>query len=316
MDTQLEVFEERAKSILSRNESPDIDFRYSVNPYRGCSHGCIYCYARPTHQYLGFGAGTDFDQKLIVKINAPELLERRLRSPRWEREAIAFSGNTDCYQPLEASYQLTRRCLEACLTHDTPVVVITKGTLARRDAALLGRLTERVGCQVNVSVAFSDDALRKVFDPYAPPTDARFETIRQLVDAGVEVGVGLAPILPGVNDSMIPELLERAHRAGARSAFMTLGRLPAEAEPYFLERVRDGLPQMANKIENGLRELRGGRLSDADFGTRMRGAGARWSVIEQLFELHLGRLGMRPCELPVARDRGQLTLDYGVAGAS
>ena len=308
MSSKLEVFEERAKSILSRNESPDIPFRYSLNPYRGCSHGCIYCYARSSHQLLGFGAGTDFDQKLVVKVNAPELLERRLGSPRWKREVIAFSGNTDCYQPLEASYELTRRCLVTCLARDTPVIVITKGTIVRRDAALLGALTERVGCRVHLSVAFSDDALRRVFDPCAPPTDARFETIRQLADAGVEVGVGIAPIFPGVNDAMIPEILQRAHRAGARSAFMTLGRLPTDVEPYFLERLREELPTMADKIERGLREVRGGRLNGARFGSRMRGRGARWDIITQLFDLHMSRLGMQKSEPPAAKERGQLRL--------
>ncbi len=309
-DARLEVYEERAKSIVTENQSPDVGFRYSVNPYRGCFHGCIYCYARPSHQYWDFGAGTDFDRKIVVKLDAPALLDARLRRRGWAFETIAFSGNTDCYQPLEASYELTRRCLEVCLRHRNPVGVITKGTLIRRDLALLGELTARAGCRVTISIAFSDDAMREVFDPYAPPIDARFETIRRLAEAGVPVGVGVSPILPGVNDAMIPEILARAHAAGARSAFMTLGRLPREVAPYFLERVRAALPAMAKKIENGLRELRDGALSDVRFGRRMGGAGARWTVIERLFELHVKRLGMNDTEIAAMPPRGQLDLGF------
>jgi len=310
VDTKLEVFEERAKSIVAENRSPDIGFRYSVNPYRGCSHGCIYCYARPSHQYLGFGAGTDFDQKLVVKVNAPELLERRLKRRSWAREPIAFSGNTDCYQPLEASYELTRRCLEVCLAAHTPVVLITKGTLIRRDIPLLSELASRVGCHVHVSIAFADDAVRRTFDPYAPPVNARFETVRQLAEAGVPVGVGVAPVLPGINDAMIPEILTRARDAGARTAFMTLTRLPAEVRPYFLEKVRAELPTMAAKVENGIRDLRGGAINEPRFGRRMRGVGPRWQVIEQLFQLNMEKLGLRASELPVAKPRGQTSMVF------
>lgn len=295
---RLEVYEEEAKSILSENRSPDLGFRFSLNPYRGCFHGCIYCYARPSHQYLGFGAGTDFDRKIVAKINAPELLERRLRRRGWEGEPIAFSGNTDCYQPIEASYELTRRCLDICLTHENPVGIVTKGTLVRRDLDLLARLAERELVWVCVSVAFSDDEPRRVFDPFAPPVDARFETMRRLTEAGVPVGVGLSPILPGVNDSMIPRILERAREAGARTAFMTLARLPAEVRPYFLTRLREGMPLRADKVVNGLHELRERQRRPSDFGARMRGEGPRWDAIRGLFDLHVRRLGMLPEDLP------------------
>ncbi|MCB9593237.1 MAG: PA0069 family radical SAM protein [Sandaracinaceae bacterium] len=309
-DVRLEIYEERAKTILAENRSPDIGFRYSLNPYRGCFHGCIYCYARPSHQYWDFGAGTDFDRKLVVKVNAPELLERHLRKRSWAFETIAFSGNTDCYQPLEASYELTRRCLAICAKHRNPVGLITKGTLIRRDLDVLQELTARAGCRVSVSIAFADDAMRKVFDPFAPPIDARFETVRRLAEAGVPVGVGLSPILPGINDSMVPEILERAREAGARTAFMTLARLPREVAPYFFERVREALPNRASKIENGLREMRGGTLNDVRFGRRMGGAGARWTLVERLFDLHVKRLGLDDRELPEAPPRGQLALDF------
>ncbi|MEC7523147.1 MAG: radical SAM protein [Myxococcota bacterium] len=315
-DAALEVFEERAKSIVSENSSPDVGFRYSVNPYRGCFHGCLYCYARPSHQYLDFGAGTDFDRKIVVKVNAPELLDRRIRRPSWTFEPIAFSGNTDCYQPLEASYGLTRRCLEVCLAHGTPVGVITKGTMIRRDVALLAELHRRAGARVSISQAFARDEDRRVFDPWAPPVEARFETMRQLADAGIPVGVAVSPIIPGVNDSQIPEVLARAKEAGARHAFMTLLRLPREVKPWFEVRVEALVPGRAKKVKNGIRELRGGAdANDARFHHRMRGQGARWDAITQLFEMHLRKLGLNTEDVvadlgppPERRRRGQLDL--------
>jgi DNA repair photolyase len=301
---RLEVFEERAKGILSENRSPDIGFRFSLNPYRGCYHGCIYCYARPTHQYWSLGAGSDFDRRLIVKVNAPALLERRLSSPRWRGDSIAFSGNTDCYQPLEASYELTRRCLEVCLAHANPIGVISKGTLIRRDIGLLAELSRRAGCRVSVSLAFSDDAMRKVFDPYAPPVEARLETMRRLAEAGIEVGLAMSPLLPGVNDSMIPELLARAAEAGASHAFMTLVRLSGEVRPYFEAQLRARLPQRADKVLAGIREHRGGRMNDPRFGHRMRGESARWAATRQLFEIHRRRHGLSTTD-------GGMDLDFG-----
>jgi DNA repair photolyase len=213
-EVALEVYEERAKTIITENASPDVGFRFGVNPYRGCFHGCVYCYARPSHQYWGFGAGTDFERKIVAKVNAPELLDRELASDRCRGEALVFSGNTDCYQPLEGSYELTRRCLEVCLRHEQPVGIITKGTLIRRDIELLTRLAEVAPVHVWISIAFSDDRIRRLLDPFAPPVEARFETMRRLSAAGIEVGVACAPILPGLNDSMIPAVLERAAGSG------------------------------------------------------------------------------------------------------
>ncbi|MBZ0119742.1 MAG: radical SAM protein [Sandaracinaceae bacterium] len=308
-DVKLEVFEEHARSIVAENESPDVGFRFSVNPYRGCFHGCAYCYARPTHQYLGFGAGTDFDRKIVVKVNAPELLARELVTKRALRgETIAFSGNTDCYQPLEASYALTRRCLELCLAHRQRIGIITKGHVIRRDVALLGEMAARGLARVTISIAFSDDATGLAFDPYAPPIRARFETMRRLAEAGVPVGVGVSPIVPGVNDSCIPDILARAKEAGARHAFMTLVRLAREVLPVFEARLEEVVPLRSKKIRSSIRELRGGATSDSRFGERMRGQGARWDVIEQLFDTHVRRLGLNE-ERPVEPEpEGQLEL--------
>lgn len=292
-DAKLEVFEEEAKSILSKNDSPDLPFRYSLNPYRGCYHGCAYCYARPTHQYLGFGAGTDFDRKIVVKTNAPELLRREFLRPAWSGDEVVFSGNTDCYQPLEASYELTRQCLSVCLEFKNPVAVITKGALVRRDIGLLAQLSQKARCHVALSIAFADDETSRRIEPYASPPSKRLETLRLLADAGVPVGVSLAPVIPGLNDGDIPELLGRARAAGATSAFLTLLRLNREVLPVFDERVRLALaPERVRRMEHALAELRGGKRSEGAFFARHVGAGERWKVIEQLFAAQCRRLGL------------------------
>lgn len=297
-DVELEVFEIDARSILSKNDSPDLSFTYSLNPYQGCYHGCAYCYARPSHQYQGLGAGTDFERKLMVKVNAPALLREVFARPSWRGETIVFSGNTDCYQPLEASYQLTRRCLELCLEHRNPVAVITKGGVIQRDIPLLGELAKHASAHVFVTIPFADEDTRRALEPFAAPIEKRFETLRRLRDVGVPTGVSLAPIIPGLNDSHIPELLERARDAGAEQAFISMLRLAAEVKDVFFERIRATLhPQRVSKIEHAIVEARGGSLNDPRFGSRMRGQGHRWAVIEQLFEMHCRRLGFNRREV-------------------
>src|SRR5262245_10400451 len=206
----LAVFEEQARSVLSENNSPDLAFRWSLNPYRGCLHACAYCYARPTHQYLGWGAGTDFDRKIVVKTNAPDVLRRELLRPSWQGEAIVFSGNTDCYQPVEANYELTRRCLEVCLEFRNPVSIITKSAPIRRDVDRIGELAKRARASVNFSIAFATDEAARKMEPYASRPSHRFEVMRLLSRAGVSTGIIVAPIIPGLNETDIPELLERA----------------------------------------------------------------------------------------------------------
>lgn len=210
----LAVYEEEARSMLSENKSPDLPFRWSINPYRGCMHACAYCYARPSHQYLGWGAGTDFDRKIVVKTNAPEVLRAEFMRPAWEGESIVFSGITDCYQPLEASYALTRRCLEVCLDFQNPVSITTKGALVRRDVDLLGKLAKRARATVHMSIPFPSDEMARKIEPYASRASHRFEALKALSDAGVATGIAIAPVIPGLNDTAIPELLARAHEAG------------------------------------------------------------------------------------------------------
>jgi DNA repair photolyase len=297
--SKLEVHEERAKSILARNDSPDLTFRWSLNPYRGCYHGCAYCYARPSHQYWGFGAGTDFDRKLVVKVNTVELLQEALDAPSWRGEWIVLSGNTDCYQPLEASYRLTRGVLETCLRYQQPLGVITKSSLVRRDVDVLGELARRAQLSVTISAAMPDDELGRALEPYASPISKRFEARRALADAGVNVGISLAPIIPGVNDDAIPRMLERARDHGARFAFMTMLRLSREVLPVFDERLGAALPLRAEKVRAGIRAMRGGEMNDARFESRMRGEGERWRIVEQLFRMHVEKLGLTRSEVVV-----------------
>jgi DNA repair photolyase len=288
---ELEVYEDRSQSILSRNDSPDLRFRWSVNPYRGCFHACAYCYARPTHEYFGFGAGTDFERKIFVKRLAPALLEKAFRRPSWRGERVVFSGVTDCYQPLEASWKLTRGCLETCLTFRNPVAIITKSLLIRRDADLLVALTREAEASVSLSIPFLDEQVARIVEPGAPTIRRRFETMAILAKAGVPVGIGVAPIIPGLNDSDIPGLLKEAKRCGAQFAFRTLLRLPGSVKEVFFHRLRAQLPLKASRIEHRIREVRAGRLYDNRFGYRHHGQGVYWEAIDQVWELWTRRLG-------------------------
>ncbi|MCP9469527.1 MAG: PA0069 family radical SAM protein [Nitrospira sp.] len=287
----LTVYEDATREILSRNESPDLPFRWSVNPYRGCFHACAYCYARPSHEYWGFGAGTDFDSKIVIKKDAPRLLRRAFDKPSWQGELIVFSGNTDCYQPLEAVYGLTRACLAVCAEYRNPVGIITKGALILRDLDVLKRLAQEAWLRVYVSVPFVSDAIARKVEPHAPSISRRFETVRILAGEGIAVGVSLAPIIPGLNERDIPELLERAREAGARTAFATLLRLSGNVETVFLERMSELFPDRVGKIVNRLRDVRGGSLNESEFFKRQAGTGVYWEMIERLFDVARRRAG-------------------------
>jgi len=289
---RLEICEETSGSILSRNDSPDLPFTWSANPYRGCQHACAYCYARPYHEYLGLGAGTDFDTKLIVKRNAADLLREAFRKATWTRELVNFSGITDCYQPIEASYGITRACLQVCLEFANPVAVVTKGFLVVRDADVLQALHQTAEATVCVSIPFADAETAKLIEPQAPPPARRFETVRRLSDAGIPVTVIVSPVIPGLNDRDIPRILEQAAAAGAQSASYTALRLPGSVESVFVSRLREVLPLRADRVLNRLRDIRGGRLSESRFGKRMRGSGTYWKSIDDLFQISKKRFGL------------------------
>lgn len=289
---RLEVYEDHARDILATNNSPDVYFKWSVNAYRGCQHACGYCYARPTHQYLSFGAGTDFETRLVVKPHAPALLRAAFDKPSWKGETVFFSGVTDCYQPLEASYGLTRALLQVCAGYRNPVAIVTKGALVERDIDLLQRLTRESRAWVTVSVPFFDPHAARAMEPYVPTPARRLQAVRRLAEAGIDVGVSLSPIIPGLNDEDIPRVLEAARDAGAKRAFWGMVRLPGPVQDVFEERLRATLPLRAERVLHRLREVRGGQLNDARFGSRMRGEGLYAQTIKRLFDATARRLGL------------------------
>ncbi len=289
---RVEVYEEEARTVLTRNDSPDVPFTWSVNPYRGCLHACAYCYARPDHERLGWGAGTDFETRIVVKVRAAELLRKELARPAWKGELIAFSGDTDCYQPLEASYGLTRRCLEVCYAYRNPVGIITKSALIRRDVDLLASLCLETPSGVTMSIPFHDPEVARAIEPGTPPPRLRFEALKALADAGVPTSVLVAPIIPGLNDGDVPAILEAAAEAGARSAGKILLRLQGSVKDVFLRRLHAALPERAGRVEARLREIRGDTLTDGRFHHRMRGEGTYWKAVDDLFKLHARRLGL------------------------
>ena len=304
-EAKLEVFEEEAtRTIITENDSPDVGFRYSVNIIRGCSHACIYCFSRPTHEYLGFGAGTDFERKFVVKVRAPELLRDELMRPSWKGDELVFSFTSDPYVPLEAHYKLTRKCLEVCLEFRNPVSIVTKSALVRRDLDILVELNRQAAASVFFTIPFRDYETARALEPLAPSPEARFKAMAELAGAGIPVGIGIAPIILSLNDSHIPDLLKRARDAGAETAFMTMLRLPGSVAPYFEQKLREKMPTKADRILNRIREARGGRLNSSEFGERMRGNSEQWRVVERVFELHCDRLGFNKQKAGEGSPRG------------
>lgn len=288
---RLQVFEDHSRQILARNDSPDLSFRWSVNPYRGCMHACTYCYARPSHEYLSFGAGTDFETKIVVKPDAPALLRAAFEAPAWKGESVLFSGNVDCYQPLEYRYRLTRACLEVCAAYRNPVALITKGALVERDVDVLRKLRAESRVRVLFSIPFWDPEVGRAMEPGAPSPARRLRAMRTLADAGIPVGVNVAPVIPGLNDRDIPRILTAAREAGATRAGMILVRLAGSVAPYFEQTLRERLPGRAESVLARIRRARGGRLATPGFGERMRGTGPEWEAIEALFDVWTRKLG-------------------------
>ncbi len=283
-----------SRSIIARNDSPDVGFDSSINPYRGCEHGCIYCYARPTHEFLGFSAGLDFESRIMVKENAAELLTAELSSPRWKPQTLVLSGVTDPYQPVERRLRITRGCLEVLARFRNPVGIITKNALVTRDLDLLGELAAHQAAAVNISITSLDPKLQRVLEPRTSAPRARLDAIRQLRAAGVPVGVMTAPLIPGLNDHEVPEILRAAAAAGAQWAGYTVVRLPFAVAPLFERWLEEHFPDRKEKILGRIRHLRGGeRLNDARFKTRMRGEGIFAEQIRDLFTAGCKRAGLR-----------------------
>lgn len=290
---QTKFYKDTSKTVLARNESPDIGYNVSLNPYRGCEHGCIYCYARPTHEYLGFSLGLDFESKIMVKKDAPALLRRELAAPSWQPQPVGMGGVTDIYQPVERKLELTRRCLEVFLDFRNPVTLVTKSHLITRDLDLLQELSAFGAVSVAVSLTTLDEDLWRVMEPRAASPTRRLDAVRKLAAAGVHVGVLTSPIIPGLNDAEIPQLIGAAVDAGAQFAGYGLVHLPYGLKDLFAGWVEATFPDRAGKILNRIRELRGGKLNDPRFGYRMRGEGP---FADQIASLH--RLACRRAGLP------------------
>ena len=307
-----QYFRDDSKTIITRNNSPDVGFETSINPYRGCEHGCIYCYARPTHEYLGFSAGLDFESKIMVKMDAPELLHTELESPLWKPQVVVMSGVTDPYQPVERKLRITRGCLEVLTRFRNPVAIITKNRLVTRDIDLLRELADFHAVAVNISVTSLDSKLQRVLEPRTSPPPARLETITQLRRAGIPVGVMVAPIIPGLTDHEVPKILEACGKAGAQFAGYTIVRLPWAVASLFEHWLEEHFPDRKAKILGRIRHLRGnGRLNNSKWHMRMTGQGIFAEQIAALFEVASRRagLGERPKLSTVSFRRSATQLD-------
>jgi DNA repair photolyase len=293
---------EPARAIITTNDSPDIGFDQSINPYRGCEHGCIYCYARPTHCFLGHSAGLDFETKLYAKTNAAELLERELASPRYQPKLIALGTNTDPYQPIERQHRITRSILEVLERTRHPAGIVTKSVLVVRDLDILARMAKLGLVKVALSVTTLDRRIARKMEPRAPTPGKRLEAIRALSEAGVPVAVMVAPVIPGLNDNEIERILEAAYEAGARQAGYVMLRLPLEIKSLFREWLASEFPDRAKRVIKLVQSLHGGRDYEAEFGLRQRGRGPFAEHIAARFRLALKRLGMNERMLELRTD--------------
>jgi DNA repair photolyase len=287
-----EYLDDNTQAIVATNDSPDVGFNYSVNPYRGCAHGCSYCFARPGHEYLGLSAGLDFETKIMVKRRAPELFRSFLASPRWKPETIMFSGVTDCFQPIERELRLTRGCLEVAAECRQPVAVITKNALIARDIDVLRELAAHRAVQVALSITTLDRELVRAMEPRTSTPEARLRALSQLAAAGIPAMVMIGPVIPGLNDSEIPAILKASREAGATRANFVLLRLPSTVRDVFLDWLRRERPNHAAKVESFVRSTRGGQLYNSKWGERQRGKGIMAEQIEQTFRVFAKRYAL------------------------
>ena len=294
-----EFFFDATESVLTENDSPDIPYTFGLNPYRGCEHGCAYCFARPYHEFLGWSSGLDFETKIMVKLRAPELLRRELSSPRWRPAGITLSGVTDCYQPCERQFRVTRGCLEVCAEFRNPVSIVTKNALVARDRDVLAPLARLGAAAVYVSVTTLDSELAGQLEPRASRPAARLRAIRELADAGIPVGVMVAPVIPGLTDHELPAILAAAAAAGAKRAGYIVLRLPHAVKDVFLQWLDDHAPAKKARVVDRIREIRGGQLNVSAWGERMRGQGIFAEQIRTLFVATARRAGLTTERVPL-----------------
>jgi DNA repair photolyase len=288
------------RGIIARNNSPDIGFNASVNPYRGCEHGCVYCYARPTHEYIGFSAGLDFESRILVKLDAAALLRKELSSPRWKPQVLALSGVTDPYQPVERKLRITRGCLEVLAEFRNPVAVITKNHLVTRDLDLFAELAKHSAVAVNVSITSLDPALQRVMEPRTSTPARRLAAVAALAEAGVPVRVMVAPVIPGLNDHEVADIVKASAAAGAVGASYVALRLPHAVAGLFESWLERHYPDRRDKVLNRVKEMRGGKLYDARFGSRMRGEGVFAEQIGTLFHAACRKAGIGEGRIPLS----------------
>lgn len=299
-----QVFDERAKSILTHNQSPDIPFSVSLNPYRGCEHGCIYCFARPTHSYLGLSPGLDFESRIYAKVNAPELLVREMAKKSYVPEPIALGVNTDAWQPVERDLQLTRRVIQVLSDHNQPFAAITKNSLIERDIDLLAPMAAKGLMMAAITITTLDADIARTLEPRAATPSRRLRTIRALSEAGIPVGVSIAPVIPFVTEPDMERVLEACAEAGATSASYIVLRLPWEVTPLFKDWLTAHFPDRADRVMSRVRDMRGGKDYDASFSTRMKGEGLWADLLRQRFRNTVRRLGMN------ARNHGILDMSH------
>ncbi len=283
LNTPTQIFYENAKQIINKVSSSDIGLAYSMNPYQGCEHGCIYCYARNTHEYWGYNAGIDFEKKIIVKRNAASVLAKTFEKPNWEVLPIMFSGNTDCYQPIERKLQITRNMLHVIARYKHPVSMITKNHLITRDIDILKELAEQQLVHVSISITSARDEIRQKLEPRASAITQRLKTVEALAKENIPVNVMIAPIIPGINHHEIPQIMKQVADAGATSAGYTIVRLNGAVGAVFEDWITKAYPDRAEKVLNQIKECHGGTLNDSRYGTRMRGEGNIADIIRDLF---------------------------------
>lgn len=296
-------FVDASRSILAKNDSPDIPFTYSLNPYRGCEHGCIYCYARPSHEYLGFSSGLDFETKIMVKRDAPELLREAFVKRSWDPQVIALAGNTDCYQPVERKLKLTRRCLEVFLEFRNPVGIVTKNFLVTRDLEILRDMAKLNLVSVVISVTSLNQELTKKMEPRTSSPAKRLEAIELLAESSIPVGVLVAPVVPGLTDEEIPSIIRETSSRGAKFASMQMLRLPFAVKDLFVDWIRREFPDRENRIISRIKQVRGGKLNSSEFRERMRGKGETAKAIRQLFRASCRKYHVNEEDIVLSTDK-------------